>query len=43
MYPYLEIFGRLVPTYMIMALVGLIFALVLALLRRKSGNISFDA
>lgn len=43
MYPYVEVFGLIIPSYMIMALVGLIFALALALLRRKSGRLNFEA
>ena len=41
MYPYMEIFGRLIPSYLVMALIGLVFTLVLALIRRKKGNLNF--
>ena len=43
MYPYMEIFGRLIPSYLVMALIGLVFTLVLALIRRKKGNLTFQA
>lgn len=43
MHPYVEIFGRLIPSYMIMAIVGIVFAIVLALLRRKNENLGFEA
>lgn len=43
MYPYLELFGRAVPTYLLSALVGLIFAVGLALLRRRAARFHASA
>ncbi|MDR1629538.1 MAG: prolipoprotein diacylglyceryl transferase [Oscillospiraceae bacterium] len=36
MYPYLEVFGRAIPMYYLSAIVGLVFAMGLALFRRRA-------
>ena len=38
MYPYLDLFGRSVSAYMLSAIVGIVFALGLALLRRRAAR-----
>lgn len=43
MYPYLDLFGRLIPTYLISAIFGIFFALGLALFRRRNPRFRFEA
>lgn len=43
MYPYIEVFGRLISTYLIAAVVGIIFGLALALFRRRSPRFNIEA